>query len=92
MTQQRKHSGFIASEGVNGWYQLQLDDEIIEMQYPISSLMIETGDTELGIKINDLKDIWYVASDRTEVIENLIIKKIQVLNPLGTLIRWKGLI
>lgn len=85
------HSSFIASEGNNGWYTTVEDNEIIEFKYPLNSLLIEAKSTELAIKTNNSPHIWYISANDKEGIEGLKITKIQVLNPMGTEIRWKGL-
>lgn len=85
------HSSFVSSNGESGWYELKADNEVIEFKYPVSNLIVETEETEIGIKINNIKDIWYISPHRVEGIKNLDINKIQILNSLGTRIKYKAL-
>ena len=85
------HGSFIASEGNEGWYTTIEDNEIIEFKYGINSLLIESKDTSLAIKINNNENIWYINPDSKEGINGMRIHKIQVLKPSGTALRWKGL-
>lgn len=87
-----KHPGFMSSSGINGWYETVEEDEVIEFEYTVNSLIIESSDEPLAIKINSIDDIWHLSADDKEGIEGLTIKKIQVLNPAGTRIRWKALL
>ena len=86
-----QHTSFIASQGANGWYTTVEDNEIIKFENPLNGLIIETDTDELAIKVDDFSDIWHIGANDKEGIEGLKIEKIQILNPTGVKIRWKGL-
>ena len=86
------HSGFIASKGIDGWYETIMEDEVIKFERPVNGFLVESLDSVLAIKIDNNEDnIWYVSAGEKEGMEGLKIKQIQVLNPAGTQIRWKAL-
>lgn len=87
-----RHKGFLSSQGINGWYKTVEKDEVIKFDYPVNSLIIETLDKPLTIKIDNLDDLWYIGADKQEGIEGLTIRQIQVLGDAGTEIKWKALL
>ena len=91
-----KHKDFLASTGINGWYELVENNEIIEFDYPVNSILIESSDETLGLRLNKrdndwYKNVWYIEAGAKEGIEGLTVSKMQIMNPSGTRIRWKAL-
>lgn len=86
------HSGFISSKGLRGWYTTVEDNEIIEFDKSVNSLIIETKDEKpLAIQIDNLDDIWHISGGTQEGLSGLRIKKMTVLEDAGTMIKWKAL-
>lgn len=86
-----QHTKFLASDGENGWYTLQEDNELIKFERSLNSLVIESGETALQIVINDRDEIWHIDQGNKEGVEAIRIDSIRVLNGTGTKIRWKAL-
>jgi hypothetical protein len=92
-----KHTGFKASQGVNGWITTTELSQVIDFSdKPLNSIVIEgkrtngIPDTILKIQINDESDIWFIEGE--DGIEDIEINKITILNDVGTVLKWKGLI
>lgn len=87
------HSGFIASQGNNGYIQVDSDEFEIEFEYEINSILIETLDSDISIQLGeDEENLWHISANSLEGINRLRIKKIIVRNSSGALFRWKGLV
>ena len=102
MIGQLLHSGFISSLPLNKigdanydpWYVLTSNNELINFtdsngnKSNLNSLFIEAENTSLYIKIDDF--ILYVPATESRNYDYEKIQSIQVMNALGTKLRWSG--
>jgi len=102
MIGQLLHSGFISSLPIDKigdadydpWYVLQSNNELISFtdsngnKANLNSLFIEAENTSLYIKIDDF--ILYVPATESRNYDYEKIQSIQVMNALGTKLRWSG--
>ena len=102
MIGQLLHSGFISSLPIDKigdadydpWYVLQSNNELISFtdsngnKANLNSLFIEAENTSLYIKIDDF--ILYVQVTESRSYDYEKIQSIQVMNALGTKLRWSG--
>lgn len=93
-----RHGGLISSNGASGWYQTEEEDEVIEFDYVVNSILVETLDDTLTIQLNGDKDnkeyenLWVISANDKEGIDGLSIKKMMIHGAAGQTIRWKALI
>lgn len=93
-----QHGGLISSKGANGWYHTTQADEIIEFEYPINSILVETLDDSLEIQLNGNEDnktddnLWRINANDKEGINGVSLKTIMIHGDAGQVLRWKGLI
>lgn len=86
------HSHFLASTGPSGWYTTTQDNEVIEFEKQINCIEIFSRPTvQLPIKFNNDESILYVEPDSMDGVYGLAIRRIIVLMPAGTEIKWRAL-
>jgi len=102
MIGQLLHSGFISSLPLNKigdanydpWYVLQSNNELISFtdsngnKANLNSIFIEAENTNLYINIGGY--ILYIPANESREYNFQGIKSIQVMNNLGTKLRWSG--
>lgn len=86
-----QHTMYLGSEGENGWYELQEDNELISFDTSVNSLIVESDEESLAIRLNDRDGVWYIDAGKSEGVEGIRVNNFRVLKPAGTKIRWKAL-
>jgi hypothetical protein len=94
------HYGFISSIHIDNripWYTTISENEVIEFKETngqkreVNSLLIEAESTDLYIRILPFDYCLYVPANESRTYELAPIKSIQVMNPLGTKLRWSAM-
>jgi hypothetical protein len=88
-----KHEGLLSSEGNNGWYTTQVDNEVITLSKPLNTLVVEAKDSDLSILLNNDSNNgnWYIDAFGKEGVEDIKITSFKICTVAGTMIRWRGL-
>ena len=94
------HSGFISSikfDNLTPWYSLLQENETIEFkeadgtQRYLNDLLIEANITPLYVRILPSDSCIYVPAGESRNYSYEKISSIQVMNAIGTTLRWSGL-
>jgi hypothetical protein len=84
------YSGLESSQGPDGIYTTQIDNEIIVFKKQLGYLYVEARTASLEILLNNSDNKWYVPVGTSDEVQGMHIVKMQVLVPAGTQIFWKG--
>jgi len=93
------HSGFYSYcsyDDLKEWHILTSENEVINFtdssgnKYALNSLLIEAENTSLYIRILPSDYILYIPANESKNYDYEKISSIQVMNQIGTKIRWSG--